>query len=254
MDDRVNQRARRAAPDRTARPIRVVLIDRQAVVRAGLRLLLSERAGLAVAGEAGGAEEGLEVVFREEPDLAVIALEQFGDAELERFARALLPSGRTRLLAVSNTDGPEAVLRAVRAGALGIVSRDEPVEVLVEAIASVHAREAWYRRRAVAAILRAFLLANPAPSFDPQAARLSALTKREREIVLLLSEGMKNREIAERLFISEVTVRHHLTSVFEKLGVANRLELLGLAHRAELASRESDDVEGGIDAETSRTA
>jgi DNA-binding NarL/FixJ family response regulator len=216
--------------------IRIVLIDRHPVVRAGLRLLLSDRPNLSVVGEADGCVRGLRLIASREPDVAVVALDQFDDCDLGRLAEGLLGAARTRLLAVADSDGPDAALRAVRAGALGLVGRDEPVATLAEAVASVHASEAWYRRRSVATILTTLLRANPEISVDPAAARLKTLTRREREIVRLLAEGLKNRAIAERLFISEITVRHHLTNTFEKLGVANRLELLRLVHRHDAAA------------------
>ena len=115
----------------------------------------------------------------------------------------------------------------MRAGALGVVTRDEPSETLVRAITSLHEHEAWFRRSAFATILRALRRANPAISVDPHAARVATLTRREREVADLVSKGLRNRDVAARLFISEVTVRHHLTRVFEKLGVTNRVELLG---------------------------
>jgi two-component system, NarL family, nitrate/nitrite response regulator NarL len=216
--------------------IRIVLIDREPVVRAGLRLLLSDRPNLTVVAEADGCERGLRAIVRREPDVAIVALDQFDDAEVGRLAEGLVGVERTRLLAVSNSEDPDAILRAVRAGALGLVGRDEPVATLAEAVASVHASEAWYRRRSVATILTTLLRANPEIGADPAAARFKTLTRREREIVRLLSEGLKNRAIAERLFISEITVRHHLTNIFEKLGVANRFELLRLAHRGDAAA------------------
>ena len=89
-------------------------------------------------------------------------------------------------------------------------------------------------RTSVAALLKSLPRTGAALALDPEAARVSSLTKREREVMRLAAEGLNNREIAECLFISEITVRHHMTSVFEKLGVANRFELLRLASRAEV--------------------
>jgi DNA-binding NarL/FixJ family response regulator len=211
-----------------------VLVDEQPVIRTGLRILLSEQPTLAIVGEADDCEHAIRLILREEPDLVIVALDQFDETELARLAEALLPSDHTRILAVSSSEGTDAVLRAVRAGALGIVGQNEPIGVLVAAISSVHAREAWYQRRSVATILRTLLREHPALSVDPETARLEVLTKREREIVRLVAEGLTNRVIAERLFISEVTVRHHLTSIFAKLGITNRVELLGFAHRVEI--------------------
>jgi DNA-binding NarL/FixJ family response regulator len=196
-------------------PIRIALVDRETTIRAGLRILLDAVPGFAV--------------------VAVVALEQFDDAGLERVVEAATAAG-TRVLALADAESPETVLAAVRAGALGVVTRDEPVETVARAIASLEASEAWFRRRAVATILAALRRANPAIGVDPRAARFASLTRREREVAGLVSEGLRNREVAERLFISEVTVRHHLTRVFEKLGVANRVALLGFARHVDAGS------------------
>jgi len=216
------------------RPIRIVLIDREVVTRAGLRLLLSDPPNLAVVGEADDCDDGIRLAAARSADVVVVALEQFTDSELDRLAEALLPTDRARVLVIAKTEEAESVLRAFRAGAAGIVSRDQSVATLVSAIERVHASEAWFRRTSVATLLKSLPRTGAALALDPEAARVSSLTKREREVMALASEGLSNREIAARLFISEVTVRHHLTSVFEKLGVANRFELLKLASRAEV--------------------
>jgi DNA-binding NarL/FixJ family response regulator len=185
-----------------------------------------------VVGEADECDDGVRLATSRSADVVVIALEQFADSELEHLAEALVPTDRARILVVAKTDEPESVLRAFRAGALGIVTRDQSIATLVRAIERVHASEAWYSRTSVATLLKS--LPRTGAALDPEAARVSALTRREREVMRLASEGLSNREIAARLFISEITVRHHLTSVFEKLGVANRFELLRLASRAEI--------------------
>ena len=216
-------------------PIRIALVDRETTIRAGLRLLLDAVPGFAVVAESGDCIGAARAIARRRPDVAVVALEQFDDVDLERVVEAAAGAG-TRVLALADAESPDTVLAAVRAGALGVVTRDEPIETLARAIASLEASEAWFRRRAVATILAALRSANPAIGVDPDAARFASLTRREREVAGLVSEGLRNREVAERLFISEVTVRHHLTRVFEKLGVANRVALLGFARHVDAGS------------------
>jgi DNA-binding NarL/FixJ family response regulator len=221
---------------REAPAIRVAIVDRQTLVRAGLRLVLAADPRLAVVAEADDCEAALRAVPRRRPDVVVVALEQFGATEIGRLADALAAAGRSGVLALANSDDRATVLRAVRAGALGLVSRYEPIEVVRRAIRGLHDREAWFQRRSIAVVLGALRRAGPDAGLDPEFARLATLTRREREIAALVSTGLKNREVAARLFISEVTVRHHLTHVFEKLGLSRRIELLKVAHRIDVGA------------------
>ena len=98
--------------------------------------------------------------------------------------------------------------------------------VLIKAIRKIHAGEAWFDRSTVAAVLAEFSGLNGAKHTSKEAAPIAQLTDREQQVIGLIAQGLKNRQIAERLFISEATVRHHLTSIYSKLGVADRLELI----------------------------
>ena len=150
-----------------ARPIRILLIDREVVTRAGLRLLLSDPPNLSVVGEADDCEDGVRLAAARNPDVVVVALEQFADSELDRLAEALLPDDRARVLVIARSEEPESVLRAFRAGASGIVTRDQSVATLVSAIERVHASEAWFRRTSVAALLKSLPRTGAALALDP---------------------------------------------------------------------------------------
>jgi DNA-binding NarL/FixJ family response regulator len=113
---------------------------------------------------------------------------------------------------------------------VGLVLKEQAVEVLVQAVKKVHAGEAWLDPALVASVLTEMSVA-VGQEAGPEAARIARLTAREREVIALVVEGLKNSQIAERLSISRVTVSHHLTSIFHKLGVANRLELVTYAYR-----------------------
>ena len=121
-------------------------------------------------------------------------------------------------------------MRAVRLGASGIVGTDRPAETLFRAIEKVLLGEVWMERRLVAD-----LIAPGYPRADGDQVRIESLTPREREVVRLLCEGLRNKQIAKRLAVTDVTVRHHLTSVFSKLGVSDRLGLLLYASRHGIA-------------------
>jgi DNA-binding NarL/FixJ family response regulator len=121
-------------------------------------------------------------------------------------------------------------------GAVGIVRKEKAAEVLISAVERVHKGEAWLDPSLMADVLSDMTRSAKGKKPDPEAQKIAALTNREREVIALVGEGIKSKEIAGRLFISETTVRHHLTSIFDKLGVADRIELLIYAYRHGLAS------------------
>ena len=139
----------------------------------------------------------------------------------------------------------KAQQHALRLGASGIVGKDQPADVLFKAIEKVHAGEVWVDRVLMATILGAMSSTGERRTADPEAAKIALLTARERQIIAVVGEGLKNKRIAERLRISEATVRHHLTSIFDKLGVSGRLELTVYAYQhglSKLPPRFLDDT------------
>ena len=129
----------------------------------------------------------------------------------------------------------ELQLRAVRMGAMGIVLKTEPASNMVKAIRKVHSGEVWLRRSMLAAVVTGILRESPTKPADPESLKIATLTSRELEVITLIGQGMRNKNIGERLFISETTVRHHLTSIFDKLGIADRLELMIYSYQHGLA-------------------
>ncbi len=124
---------------------------------------------------------------------------------------------------------------AVRAGARGIVIKDQAVDILIKAIQKVHEGELWLNRKMTAKLVDDLSRPNAGTHRDPDAAKIATLTAREKEIIAIACQGLRNREVAKRLFISEVTVRHHLTSIYSKLGLTDRFELALYAFRRGLA-------------------
>ncbi|MEW5720509.1 MAG: response regulator transcription factor [Chloroflexota bacterium] len=215
-------------------PIRILLVDRHALVRAGLRVLLESRPGLIVVGEASGSAEALTLAAKEDPDIILYEPEEEQEEGIERIAEWLAGARKARLLLVTDGRDTEVHHRAVRLGAIGVVFKDQSAEVLFKAIEKIHAGEAWFDRTMVANVLTQFSRAR-APATNPEAEKIAALSEREREIITLIGMGLKNKEIGDRLCISEITVRHHLTSVFAKLGTSDRLELVIYAYQNGLA-------------------
>jgi DNA-binding NarL/FixJ family response regulator len=203
--------------------VRLLLCDDHAVVRAGLRALLSSADGIEVVGEAGSGEEALALAARLRPDVVLMDL-QLGDGIDGVTATRELTSGATapRVLVLTMFDTDADITRAVEAGATGYLLKAERPEELFAAI-----RDAAAGRTALSAPVADRLLArlrDPRPS----------LSEREREILQQLSGGLGNREIARALFISEATVKTHLQRIYGKLGVETRAGAVAVAKERRL--------------------
>ena len=206
--------------------VRVVLLAHWPVVRAGLRRLLEYHEDVEVVGEFGstsealGAHERCDVIVID-PDCEEISL---------RAVSAVAEVCESRILVFTSASDARVCTRSIELGASGVISKDASASVVVRAVLKVHAGELWLDRAKTAAVLSRAMRRGR----DPEAIKISSLTKREREIVGLVGEGLRNSAIAERLFISEATVRNHLTSILGKLELADRFDLAVYAFRHEL--------------------
>jgi two-component system nitrate/nitrite response regulator NarL len=212
-------------------PIRILIIDDQAIVSTGLRLLFESRPRLQVVGEAPKGFDAFSVARDEHPDIILLDID-FGDADgLDLLPDLLSAAPQARVIILTGMRDPEIHRRAVQLGAMGLVTKDQPAEVLLQAIAKVHAGEVWLDRTLLARVLGEITRGGKAQPVGPEALKIAALTPREREVIALVGQGYRSRQVAGRLCIAEATVRHHLTSIFAKLGVADRLELVIYAYR-----------------------
>jgi DNA-binding NarL/FixJ family response regulator len=138
---------------------------------------------------------------------------------------------RTRIIVLTASEDKQEFVQAVRFGTSGIVLKQTATELLIKSIRKVHAGEIWLDSNTTAAVMRQFASAEEAPASAPAPTPQgrdrdrTPLSQREREIVALVAQGFKNKEMAEKLFISEQTVKNHLHNIFDKLGVSDRLEL-----------------------------
>jgi two-component system nitrate/nitrite response regulator NarL len=214
--------------------IRILIIDDHAVIRAALRMLLESQPGVVVVGEGAGSEEALAAAAREQPDIILLDLD-LGDVNgLDLLPQLHTVAPGSHVVVLTGVRDVEMHRRAVRLGAVGLVLKEKAADVLLKAIAKVYAGEVWLDRLLIANVLSE--ITRPASqSLDPEDIKIKTLTVREREIIKLIGQGFKNQAIADRLCISEATVRHHLTSIFGKLGVGDRLELAIYAYRHGLA-------------------
>ncbi|HEY0602723.1 MAG TPA: response regulator transcription factor [Herpetosiphonaceae bacterium] len=218
-----------------SKTVRIVLVDDHTVVRAGLRMLIESRPGLQVVGEAATTNEALTVARESQPDIILLDLDLGGDSGLDILPELFTTAKQSRVLLLTGVRDPEEHHRAVRLGAMGVVLKEKAADDLLKAIEKVYAGEVWLDGALMARVLgRSGPIGEVAP-VNPETARIGSLTEREREVIALICEGLQNKLIGERLFISETTVRHHLTSIFDKLGVTNRLELVIYAYRHGLA-------------------
>jgi DNA-binding NarL/FixJ family response regulator len=220
-----------------AQPIRVLLVDDHELVRAGLRLLIESQPDLILAGEASNRTEALTLASREQPDIILLDVVLESDNSLDFLPELLAAAQQARVLLLTGVRDAEVHQNAVRLGAMGVVLKSKAAEVLIKAIRKVYAGEVWLDSALTAKLLKELSRPPISQPPDPEAVKIAALTEREREIISLVGEGLKNKQIAARLFISEGTVRNYLTSIFSKLETSNRYDLMLYAYRHNLAKR-----------------
>ncbi|HJZ46198.1 MAG TPA: response regulator transcription factor, partial [Roseiflexaceae bacterium] len=216
--------------------IRVLLIEDHAVVRAGLRLLIESRQNLKVVGEAANHADALALAAREQPDIILLDLDLGAESGVELLPGLRSVAGQARVLVLTGVRDDQGHRLAIRRGARGLVLKEQAPEVLLKAITKVHAGEVWLERAMLASLLDELAVGETRP-VNAEAARIAMLTEREREVIALVGEGLKNKQIGHRLSITETTVGHHLTSIFAKLGVESRLEMVLFAHRHNITKR-----------------
>ena len=214
--------------------IRIVILDSHTLVRAGLKLIINSHPGMKVIGEAGESKEGAEIVTSLKPDIILLTLDTAGNLSLEIIRELSKASSRSRIILLTQQDETQINLRAVQEGVLGVVFTTHPPETLIRAIQKVHAGEAWLERSMIANLISGMTNHQQLIAQDPVTECIAQLSPRERKVIQLIGQGYKNSLIAKQLCISETTVRHHLTSIYSKVGVSDRLELLVFVHRNNL--------------------
>ena len=213
--------------------LRILIVDDQLMVRAGLRKLL-EDAGIEVVAMAGNRAEAIALAAREQPDVILIELEVDGEDTLRFVPDIREAASKARVLILTGFKKQEGHQRAVQVGAVGVVFKNQEPEVLIKAVRKVHAGEVWLDRTTMGSLFNE-MTRKKLDGRDLDETRRESLTDRELQVIGLIAEGLKNKQIAQRLFISETTVTHHLSSIFSKLDVSDRLELVIYAFGHDLA-------------------
>jgi DNA-binding NarL/FixJ family response regulator len=213
--------------------IRVLLADDQAMIRGGLRLILEDQPDIEVVAEAADGSEAIRLARRLRPDVCLVDIRMPGKDGIE-VTRAIAGSGvpdPLRVVIVTTFDLDEYVYGALQAGAVGFVLKGASPALLGEAVRAAHAGDALISPQITLRLLRRI-----APAKAPAARKLVAsLSGREIDVVRAIAKGRTNTEIAADLFISLSTVKSHLTSIQNKLGVRNRVEIAGWAWETGLA-------------------
>jgi len=225
-----------AADDGSVAVIRVLLVDDETLVRAGLQLLLSAAPDILVFGEAGDGERALTAARALRPDIVLLDIRMPGIDGIA-VARQLrqLPTP-PRIIMLTTFDLGEQVVAALRAGAAGFLLKDTPPAQLLDAVRTVAAGQAILSPSVTTSVVN-----HVAATTDPQATQaypeLDLLSDRERAVLRLVGAGMSNADIAGRLHLAEATVKTHVGRILAKLGLANRVQAAILAHESGLANR-----------------
>ena len=206
--------------------IRIAVVDDHPIVRDGLRKLLELEEDFEVIAEAENGRQGLEIIEDVQPDILLLDLKMPGMDGLTMLQSLQHTPHKTRIIVLTASEDKNEWVQAMKLGCCGIVIKQTQPDLIVKSIRKVMSGEIWLDSHTTAAVMRQF--ASPADQLAAAGGKgreRSPLSNREREIVALVAQGFKNKEMAEKMFISEQTVKNHLHNIFDKLGVSDRLEL-----------------------------
>jgi DNA-binding NarL/FixJ family response regulator len=217
-------------------------------------MLIENFPGMEVMYEAASATEALTFADGESPDIVLLDLELGSENGLDFIPRLLSAFSPAKVLVLTASLDTETHQRAISEGASGIVVKEHSPEVLINALRCVHSGELWLGRSLTAAVLTRIVRATAQQSKkDPELEKIATLTPREREIVGLVAQGLNGERIAQQLFISEFTVRNHLTSILDKLQLANKFELAVYASRHGIRSSSPEETREKVSADQVRS-
>ncbi len=212
-------------------PLRVVVADDQALVRAGFRMILEADPGIRVVGDAADGEEAVSAVRRLRPDVVMMDVRMPVLDGLEATRRILAAdSGGCRVIILTTFDLDEYVFAALRAGASGFLLKDVSPEHLIASVRMVAGGDALLAPSITRRLIERFA----GPPEEAAELSLSALTDREREVLALIARGLSNAELAERMHLGETTIKTHVGRVLSKLGLRDRVQAVVLAYETGL--------------------
>ncbi|WP_327709014.1 response regulator transcription factor [Streptomyces sp. NBC_00464] len=218
---------------RSPEPIRVVLADDQPLVRTALRMVMAESTDLDVVGEAGTGEEAVRLTAELAPDVVVMDIRMPGLNGIEATERIAASPVTAHVVVLTTFDDDEYVYGALRVGAAGFLVKDMALDEILAAVRVVAAGDALIAPGVTRRLIKDFV---GRPASSPPQRPLTAITDREREVLVLVGSGLSNAEIAERLFISVATAKTYLTRLLAKLDARDRVQLVIIAYEAGLVS------------------
>jgi len=212
-------------PDQAA-PIRILIADDHLLFRAGLRRLLEAESGFEVVGEATDGEETVRRVRELAPDILLLDLSMPGVPGMEALRQLDESSSPVRTILLTAAIEKEEMVKALQLGAWGVVMKESAIDLLFRSIRCVNAGEYWVGRERVSDLVQTLraMVRPAAPTLEAQK-KTFGLTPRELAITSTIAAGYSNKEIAQKFTISEDTVKHHVSNIFDKTGVSSRLEL-----------------------------
>jgi len=214
-----------------------MIVDDHPVVRQGLKTLLQLEEDLEIAGEADNGTQAIKQMTDVQPDVMLLDLKMPGMDGLATLQTLQMTPSKTKVIMLTALEEQNDWVRAMKLGCWGVVSKQTQPDLIAKSIRKVHSGEIWLDSRTTAAVIRQF--ADGTSESGRAGDKKVMLSAREKEIVSLVAQGFKNKEMAEKLYISEQTVKNHLHNIFEKLGVTDRLELALYAIHNNLYSGEA---------------
>jgi len=204
--------------------IQVVFADNHPLILSGLRSAVADHSDISIVAECLDRERALNAVRNHFPDVLLLSAELL-QGNLDALQQLVADMQETHVILLTSRHDPEFLGEALRSGARGVFQRNKPVHFIPQAIRKVTNGGLWFERAHAEHVLDR-LVSRRNETQDPEDHKIAAVTAREREVIGLICKGLKNREISEQLHISEVTVSHHLTSIFRKLEVSDRISLI----------------------------
>ncbi|MFD5026398.1 response regulator [Streptomyces sp. NPDC058373] len=215
-------------------PIRVMLVDDQTLLRTGFRMVLSAQPDMEVVGEASDGAEAIEVLRSTAVDVVLMDVRMPRLDGVEATRRICAAEQPPKVLILTTFDLDEYAFTGLRAGASGFMLKDVPPSELLTAIRSVHSGDAVVAPSTTRRLLDRFAPMLPDAAAKPRHAGLDRLTGREREVMILVAQGLSNGEIAAHLVLSEATVKTHVGRILTKLGLRDRVQVVVLAYETGL--------------------
>jgi two-component system, NarL family, response regulator DegU len=206
-----------------AETIRILLVEDQTLMRQGLKTILDLEPGLRVIGEASDGESGLQRALELRPDVILMDVQMPRLNGVDATAQLCRRWPEAKVIILTTFDRDDYVYQGVRAGALGYLLKDTPANQLIETIRRVHAGEVFIQPEIASRVLREMM--------RPATTTIEPLSEREREVLVLLAQGASNKDMAEKLSITEGTVKNHVSNILAKLQAENRTQAADIARR-----------------------